>query len=272
MPSDDPKNSQPCVGIFWVAQAKDGAPRLIAVGCPLEQAEAYGDCLTYGPGHYETWTRWRRDRTIDAGHRAIVRSCEYEDWPRGRIVFDQSKDRFVLYADRKLMLPGTIARIQRQFAISAGQTTVETDLHYKSNETPGAAKLSARLLAILDATYKIDYLSDPCAARTIEAGSIAWIVVFAVVRSETVPLGRRRCMPQIYVKPTFDEEQIVIMNDAHRPPGHVPMFVLECPKSCVQFCGCRARNLGSKDIHVSKQITRFTKKLRCFLGGFCLLP
>jgi hypothetical protein len=52
-------------------------------------------------------------------------------------VFDQSKDRFVLYADRKLMLPATIARIQKQFSISAEQTTVETDLHYQSSEMPG---------------------------------------------------------------------------------------------------------------------------------------
>src|SRR5208337_1960459 len=113
--------------------------------------------------------------------------------------------------------------------------------------------LAARLLTTLNATYKIDYLFDPCAARTIEAGSIAWIVVFAVVRSETVTLGRRRSMSQIYMKPTLDEEQIVVMNDAHRPPGRVPILVLECPKSCMQFCGCRARNLGSKDILVSKQ-------------------
>lgn len=52
---------------------------------------------------------------------ALIRAHEYEDWTRGRIVFDQSKDRFVLYADRKLMLPGTIPRIQKRFSISAGQ-------------------------------------------------------------------------------------------------------------------------------------------------------
>ena len=79
-------------------------------------------------------------------------------------------------------------------------------------------------------------------------------------------------MPQMYMKPTFDEEQIVMMNDAHRPPGRVSMLVLECSKSCMQFCDCRARNLGSKDIYVSKQSTRCTKKFCCFLGGFCLLP
>jgi hypothetical protein len=33
--------------------------------------------------------------------------------------------------------------------------------------------LNARLLAILNAMYKIDYLSDPSVARTIEAVSIA---------------------------------------------------------------------------------------------------
>ena len=44
---------------------------------------------------------------------------------------------------------------------------------------------NARLLTILNALYKIYYLSDPSAARTIEAVSIAWIVVFAVVHGET---------------------------------------------------------------------------------------
>jgi hypothetical protein len=43
---------------------------------------------------------------------ARVRSYEYEDWPRGRIVFDRSRDLFILYADRKLLTPATIAHIQ----------------------------------------------------------------------------------------------------------------------------------------------------------------
>jgi hypothetical protein len=50
----------PHVGIFWVVQTPEAEPRLLAAGCPLDQAEPYGDCLTYGPGHYETWTHWRR--------------------------------------------------------------------------------------------------------------------------------------------------------------------------------------------------------------------
>ena len=85
----------PHVGIFWVVQTTAGKTHLLVAGCPLDQAEPYGDCLTYGPGHYETWAQWRRDRTIDPALRAIVRSYEYEDWPRGRIVFDRSRDLFI---------------------------------------------------------------------------------------------------------------------------------------------------------------------------------
>ncbi len=70
------------------------------------------------------WEVWQKAGITDPSLRALIRAHEYEDWPRGRIVFDRSKDRFVLYADRKLMLPGTIAQIQEQFSISAGQTTV----------------------------------------------------------------------------------------------------------------------------------------------------
>ena len=132
------KAEQPSVGIFWVVEPTRGEPRLLTAGCSLEAAEPYGDCLTFGPGHYETWEQWRNTKhDLTPRLRALARAHEYEDWPRGRIVFDRAKDRFVLYADRKLMLPGTIARIQKQFSISAGQTTVETDFHYQSNETPG---------------------------------------------------------------------------------------------------------------------------------------
>jgi hypothetical protein len=106
----------------------------------LDQAEPYGDCLTYGPGHYETWAHWRRDRTVDPALRALVRSYEYEDWPRGRIVFDRARDLFVLYADRKLLTPATIACIKAQFHLPAERTEVKSDLHYQSTETPNALR------------------------------------------------------------------------------------------------------------------------------------
>jgi hypothetical protein len=110
----------PQVAIFWLVQATEGEARLLAAGCPLDQAEPYGNCLTYGPGHYETWAHWRRDRTVEPALRALVRSYEYEDWPLGRIIFDRSRDLFILYADRKLLARAMIARIETQFHLPGG--------------------------------------------------------------------------------------------------------------------------------------------------------
>ena len=114
------QHETPHVGIFWVVQATEDEARLLAAGCPLDQAEAYGDCLTYGPGHYETWDHWRRSRAVGPALCATVLFYEYEDWPRGRIVFDRSRDLFIVYADRKLLTPATIARIETHFHLPAG--------------------------------------------------------------------------------------------------------------------------------------------------------
>jgi hypothetical protein len=131
-----PPGETPHVGIFWVAQTSNDEARLLSAGCSLDRAEPYGDCLTYGPGHYETWAQWRRDRTVDPALRALVRSYEYEDWPRGRIVFDRSRDLFIIYADRKLLTPVMIARLETQFLLPTERTEIHSDLHYQSTETP----------------------------------------------------------------------------------------------------------------------------------------
>jgi hypothetical protein len=65
------KREPPQVAIFWLVQTTEGEARLLAAGCPLDQAEPYGHCLTYSPGHYETWAHWRRDRTVEPALRAL---------------------------------------------------------------------------------------------------------------------------------------------------------------------------------------------------------
>lgn len=128
------KNSPPQVGIFWIVKTAAGDERLLAAGCLLADAEPYGDCLTYGPGHYDIWEQWRMAPNVDPPLRAIVLAHEYEDWPRGRIVFDQLGERFILYADRKLMVPDRIVRIRACFRLPAEGVAVEGDLHYQSRE------------------------------------------------------------------------------------------------------------------------------------------
>lgn len=126
----------PSVGIFWLVETSTGTTHWLTAGCSLQAAEPYGDFLTFPDGHYEAWERWRQTKDLDAALRALVRSFEYEDWPRGRIVYDRPKNRFTLYADAKLMKPETIARIRERFVLPAELTSVERDFHYQSSETP----------------------------------------------------------------------------------------------------------------------------------------
>jgi hypothetical protein len=127
----------PSVGIFWAVETGPGEARLLTAGCSLESAEPYGDFLTFPDGHYEVWARWRIAKESAPVLRVVATTFEYEDWPRGRIVFERSKGHFIIYADRKLMRPETIAQIQKRFSISTEQMTVQTDFHYQSNRAPG---------------------------------------------------------------------------------------------------------------------------------------
>jgi hypothetical protein len=48
----------------------------------------------------------------------------------------RSRDLFVVYTDRKLLTPATIAHIETQFHLPAERTEVQSDGHYQSTETP----------------------------------------------------------------------------------------------------------------------------------------
>ena len=83
-----------------------------------------------------------------------------------------------------LSIVATNARVLTPRWREAASLVLDIDIRQRAF-SHSHSHLNARLLAILNALYKIDYLSDPSAARTIEAVSIAWIVVFAVVPGET---------------------------------------------------------------------------------------
>jgi len=121
------------VGIFWVIETRAG-PTLLTASCPLAEAEPYGDCLTFGSGHYQVWRNWRSSRELEAAARAVVREYEYEEWPRGRVVFGRATQRFVLYTDRKLMDAENIERIRECFQLPFDRVSVEGDSHYRSTE------------------------------------------------------------------------------------------------------------------------------------------
>jgi len=125
----------PSIGIFWLIQSA-GTAVLFTQRSALEDAEAYGDCLTHPVGHYELWERLQAVPIHSFKKRRLpiaIRSTEYEQFPRGRIVYEKPSDTFVIYADAKLQTPELISSLTRAFHLEAqANVVVRSDSHYRT--------------------------------------------------------------------------------------------------------------------------------------------
>jgi tRNA(Leu) C34 or U34 (ribose-2'-O)-methylase TrmL len=124
--------TKPAVGIFWRV---GGA--LVIDRSTLDQAEPYGDCLTHATGHYERWQQWQAlgpARLACKGFPAQIAWTEYDDWPRGRVVYERPKQHFVLYADRRLQKPAIVDVLNGAFGLNVAElkVIVRSDSHYRS--------------------------------------------------------------------------------------------------------------------------------------------
>ncbi|MCU1235420.1 MAG: hypothetical protein JWP63_3387 [Candidatus Solibacter sp.] len=60
--------------------------------------------LTCSHGHYDIWEQWHRGSAlVREGFASLVARSEYEEWPRGRVVYDADRERFILYADAQIL-------------------------------------------------------------------------------------------------------------------------------------------------------------------------
>ena len=121
---------EPSVGIFWRV-----TDILVIDRSTLEEAETYGDCITHTRGHYECWQQWQAlggTRLAAKGYPARIASTEYDEWPRGRVVYETPAKRFVLYADRHLQRPEILEALKAMFGIATADVVVKSDLHYRT--------------------------------------------------------------------------------------------------------------------------------------------
>lgn len=125
----------PLIGIFWGVRDGAGIETLLVDQSPLGEAEAYGDFLTHPRGHHEVWETWRKDGPavlVRNGLPALVAWHEYEEWPRGRIVFEPGRSLFTVYADRRLQTQAWLDRIFWQFDLTGQTCVVRSDPHYRA--------------------------------------------------------------------------------------------------------------------------------------------
>lgn len=132
-------NIPPSLGIFWAVVGPDGRTRLLTHPCALAAGESYGDCKTSPAAHFQIWEAWRRGQPkppLPMLAPIIVRD-DYEIWPRGRVVYELTPDRFVIYADKKLVGPAWLGQIKASFHLPPERTIARSDLHYSRTRAIG---------------------------------------------------------------------------------------------------------------------------------------
>jgi hypothetical protein len=132
-------NTRPTLGIFWAVTGPDERARLLTHPCALSDGESYGDCITSPAAHFQVWEAWRRrlPKPPLALLGPIIARDEYEIWPRGRIVYELTPNRFVIYADRKLLAPAWLGQIKARFHLPSQRTIARSDLHYSRTRAIG---------------------------------------------------------------------------------------------------------------------------------------
>lgn len=121
------------VGPYWFVRDDSGEVLLMAHRCALAEAEEYGEFLTCPHGHYDIWEGWRA-RCPSESVVGVLRDAEYEEWPRGRVVFNAVHDQFIVYADRQISRR-ELQRVLKHFAIPMGQAAFMKDGHYQSTRS-----------------------------------------------------------------------------------------------------------------------------------------
>lgn len=121
--------SQSKIGIFWFVEEK-GKSYLLTDMVPVNRGEQYGNSITWG-GHYDFWEkiRKRRDKYLVS---QVPRWSEYEEWPRGRVIFNTHDNSFVVYADKKILTDRGKKEISMTFCLNDCSTVFRTDGHYIS--------------------------------------------------------------------------------------------------------------------------------------------
>jgi hypothetical protein len=107
------------VGILWGIPSSDRFWTILSDATQLADAEPYGDFLTHPRGHYDVWSKWQTLSATDLrkqGIPQVVLYREYEEFPRGRIVYQTNARHFIVYADRQLQRPDVVTDIANRFS------------------------------------------------------------------------------------------------------------------------------------------------------------
>lgn len=109
------------IGIFWYDQ-----DRVIGIAHHFDQNDA--DSLGLIDSDYNHVQYWEKLR-VENSH---LKNIEYEEIPRGRIIFNTKKDQPMIYMDSKLFKKSIAKKIAEFFELDFDQIIWKKDPHYRT--------------------------------------------------------------------------------------------------------------------------------------------
>ncbi len=107
------------VGIFWIYKKQ-----VLADSVPWAEGESYGENVNGLSDHYTHWATFQRQRPE-------LRRYEYEQVPRGRVIYNKLKTTFtVLGSERFIRDEAQCAMVLEAFHLPPSQTRFRADEHY----------------------------------------------------------------------------------------------------------------------------------------------
>ena len=109
------------VGIFWIDRGQ-----LIIAAVPLADRVDDGVFVNGPADHDPYWPIVQRTH-------ANLRGLEYDQVPRGRVLFNKTESRFYGYLDKVLDTPMMKRMFMARFHLARKHTVFQTDLHYTTD-------------------------------------------------------------------------------------------------------------------------------------------
>jgi len=125
MSTGSPSRTTPRIGIFWCHR---GA--ILARSCEVAEGFESGRFIDSPFDHVSSWERVQRaerSRFPELGIR------EYQEVPRGRVLYDPRRARFVCYLDQSIDSPETRAALRQAFALYGHPVFFPHDDHYTTD-------------------------------------------------------------------------------------------------------------------------------------------
>jgi hypothetical protein len=113
----------PQLAVFWYADGKFIGQQDVLNGGSVSY---YGDYAQVDVGHYDVWERYRPHTSFP--------DCEYEYFPRGRVLFNAKLRNYKVIADRKIIDNPDVRLHLREWCGLPITTVFEWDEHYQSGE------------------------------------------------------------------------------------------------------------------------------------------